>query len=89
MIIELTSYINVSVDSLFNTLSPSLDSTDGHAKYTVMFYLARGLFIHCRHGNRRAFDMLNVLTATLDTPTYTQCLQAVGKSYKYLHSDNE
>lgn len=46
-------------------------------KYTVSYYLARGLYIHARYRNEAAFDILDVFCATLCQAHLTRCVDGI------------
>ena len=46
-------------------------------KYTVSYYLARGLYIHARYNNNSAFDILNVFKNTLCQQHLTECIEGI------------
>lgn len=49
-------------------------------KYTVSYYLARGLYIHSRYHNRSAFDILDVFKTTLSRRHLDACVAGICAS---------
>jgi hypothetical protein len=49
-------------------------------RYTVSYYLARGLYIHARYHNRSAFDILNVFRMTLCRRHLEACVAGICAS---------
>ena len=67
----------IQLSELHSTLGGATDPPMYATKYTVGYYLARGLYIHARYENFAAFDILNVFQHTLNQRLLASCMAGV------------